>query len=595
MKKGLIPQDFIDQIITSTDIVDIIGKAIPLKKRGINLTACCPFHDEKTPSFYVSPQKQIYHCFGCGAGGNVIGFLKEYENLNFVETIEELASLQGLEVPRENTPNFNPEAQKKTKDQQTLIYEILDKANKLYQWQLRKDKDAKKIIDYIKSRKLSAQTVKIFALGFASDNWRNLLQTLSSQYKLNDLINAGLIIQNNGQTYDKFRNRLIFPIKNRQGKVIGFGGRAIEKEQQPKYLNSPETPVFHKGNEIYGLYEIRKSRISLDYLLVTEGYMDVIGLYEHGFKKAIATLGTALTEQHIKRLFRETNKLVFCFDSDSAGKQAAIRALHLILPFLKEEKEAFFLSLPDNEDPDSFIQKNKLEVFEEKIKNATSALDFGLEALTHQINFEKADDKARLIEQSTHLISLMNPAYETMFVHTLSEKLKISPQQLNNLISFYKKKNNTAKKQTQKSTHFKPLQLKKDQLALEEKAIALLIQHPKAALHLPTIELAKTENHSKDNLLIDTLDLAKATEHTGLLFEHLQEQYPSESNYLFSLSSIDFSLLSENEAFSELNAIFIKLKQKNDDIILNKLIEKTKYAALTTTEKAQMKRLLQRN
>ena len=195
MKTGLIPQDFIDQIITSTDIVDIIGKAIPLKKRGINLTACCPFHDEKTPSFYVSPQKQIYHCFGCGAGGNVIGFLKEYENLNFVETIEELAAIQGLEVPRENTQNFTPEAQKKAKDQQTFLYEILDKANKLYQWQLRKDKDAKKIIDYIKSRKLSAQTVKTFALGFASDNWRNLLQTLSSQYKPNDLINAGLIIR----------------------------------------------------------------------------------------------------------------------------------------------------------------------------------------------------------------------------------------------------------------------------------------------------------------------------------------------------------------------------------------------------------------
>ncbi|MCF6775249.1 DNA primase [Thiotrichales bacterium 19X7-9] len=599
MGKGLIPQDFINQLVASSDIVEIIGKAIPLKKRGINLTACCPFHDEKTPSFYVSPQKQIYHCFGCGAGGNVIGFLKEYERLNFVETVEELASLQGLSIPYElnsqqsTSNNTNGDHNKQLIEQ---LYEITDKANKLFHWQLKHHPNAHEVIDYIKSRGISAETAKLFALGFAPDQWRILLDTFSDKYDLNLLEKSGLIVQNqSGRYYDKFRNRLIFPIRNRQGKLIAFGARALNNEQQPKYLNSPETAIFHKSNEIYGLYELRKLRIQVNYLLVTEGYLDVISLHEHGFKQAVATLGTALTEQHIKRLFRETQTLIFAFDGDTAGKQAAIRALTMILPMLNHNRQVKFLTLPDNEDPDSYIKKYGLNRFQALVDQATPALEYALASIAEKDD-NSADAKARMFEKAIELLLKMDISYQTVFKQILTQQFKLTEKQLDHTISTYQKRN--IHKQTasqQKKPITKPLKLIKERLSLEEKAIALILQQPQVAsdIHIPK-ELTEDTNITL-MLLMNLITKAQQLPYTQLLLEHMTEEHPQQKQYLFAISAIDFPFLSLKEVQTELNATFIKLKQKNDDILLSRLIEKSKHTPLNIQEKKLLKQLLSRH
>ncbi|MCF6768248.1 DNA primase [Thiotrichales bacterium 19S11-10] len=588
MGKGLIPRDFINQLVASTDIVEVISKFIPLKKRGINLTACCPFHDEKTPSFYVSPQKQIYHCFGCGAGGNVISFLKDYERLSFVETIEEIALLQGLEIPYEKSTSINNHSTQDTQ-QIDLLYEVMDKANKLFYWQLKHHANANKAINYIKSRHISATTAKLFSLGFAPDQWQTLLNTLSKQYPIGLLKLSGLVTSNDsGRSYDKFRNRLIFPIRNRRGKLIAFGGRALDKDQNPKYLNSPETPIFHKSNEVYGLYEIRKLKIQLDFLLVTEGYLDVISLHEHGFKKAVATLGTALTEQHLKRLFRETSVLIFAFDGDQAGQQAAIRALHLALPSLNQQHQVKFLTLPDSEDPDSFICSQGLEAFDQLVKEAKPALDFAISNLLKETNLEDSDAKARTIEKAIELLSKMDSAYQITFKQSLAKALTLTEKQLDYVIK-HKKVTPLPVKNIEK-----PLILKKERLSLIEKAIALILQTPKAIL---SFEMPNDTYVSSTalQLLKQVIEQAKETPHTALLLEHITNKNPHQKQYLYAISAIDFPFLSENEIQTELNATFIKLKAQNDDIMLNRLIEKSKHTNLSLQEKEQLKQLLTRH
>ncbi|MCF6764571.1 DNA primase [Thiotrichales bacterium 19S3-7] len=600
MNKGLIPRDFINQLVASTDIVDIISKSVPLKKRGINLTACCPFHDEKTPSFYVSPQKQIYHCFGCGAGGNVISFLKEYERLNFIETIEELALMQGLSIPYEanNQTNTTNATIKTTADNDAIkqLYDITDKANKLFRWQLKHHPNAPEAINYIKSRAISAETAQTFSLGFAPDQWRTLFNTFNTSYSIELLEKSGLIVQNSsGGHYDKFRKRLIFPIRNRQGKVIAFGARALNSEQKPKYLNSPETPIFHKSNEIYGLYEIRKLRINFDYLLVTEGYLDVISLHEHGFKHAVATLGTALTEQHIKRLFRETQTVIFAFDGDTAGQQAAMRALSMILPMLNQNRQAKFLTLPENEDPDSYIKAYGLKQFQTLVEGATSALEYTLECITTNSD-SSADAKATMIEKAIDFLLKMDITHQLIFKQTLAKQIKLTPKQLDEAIKFHQKQTHHKAPSTQQhKPTIKPLRLIKERLSLEEKAIALILQQPQATatIEIPT-KLTKDAKNSLD-LLITLFKKAQHMPNTALLLDYMVELHPQQKQYLYAISAIDFPFLDLNEVETELNATFIKLNQKNDDILLSKLIEKSKHTHLNIQEKALLKQLLSRH
>ena len=342
---GLIPQSFIDDLLNRSDIVDVVSSRIQLKKAGKNYSACCPFHKEKTPSFSVSPDKQFYYCFGCGAGGNALGFVMDHDQLDFPEAVEELAKRAGMDVPREESGR--PRAPRQAVD--SPLYTLLEAAAEHYRQALRNHPQRRYAVDYLKGRGLSGEIARDFGLGFAPPGWDNLFKQLGTDaLQQKAMIDAGLLIENadSGKRYDRFRDRIMFPIRDSRGRVIAFGGRVLG-DDKPKYLNSPETPVFHKGQELYGLFEARKFNRDLDEIMVVEGYMDVIALAQQGLRNAVATLGTATSEEHLKRLFRLVPSVLFCFDGDAAGRNAAWRALESTLPSLQDGRRARFLFLPD--------------------------------------------------------------------------------------------------------------------------------------------------------------------------------------------------------------------------------------------------------
>ncbi len=393
---GRIPQSFIDDLIARVDIAEVIGERVRLKKAGRDLKACCPFHDEKTPSFTVSPTKQFYHCFGCGAHGTVLGFLMDYERLDFVDAVEELAGRLGLEVPREGAgENTVPAPRHDT------LYAALEAANAFYTRQLKVHPQAARAIDYLKGRGVSGEVARDFAIGFAPPGWDNVVGALRERFGEDTLVDAGLAIRNErGSVYDRFRDRVMFPIRDGRGRVIAFGGRVMDPEQSPKYLNSSESPVFHKGRELYGLWEARRSSRRLERLLVVEGYMDVVALAQHGIGYAVATLGTAATPDHVERLFRVTSNVVFAFDGDAAGRRAATRALEIVLPALRDGREVDFLFLPEGEDPDTRVRAVGREGFEADVQSAVSALEFLFADLEHGLK-KSPEGIARLLEQAT--------------------------------------------------------------------------------------------------------------------------------------------------------------------------------------------------
>ncbi len=399
---GRIPQRFIDELMTRTDIVDVIDGRVPLKKAGREYKACCPFHDEKTPSFSVSQDKQFYHCFGCGAHGTAIGFLMEYEHMDFVEAVEHLAARHGLEVPREGGAEKPEKAGEAGKD----LLEVLAAADRFYREQLRRHPDAKQAVAYLKQRGLTGETAARFGLGFAPDGWDNLLRAIGrDETARRALEHAGLVTKRSTQGYyDRFRNRIMFPIHDHRGRVVGFGGRVLG-EGEPKYLNSPETPVFHKGAELYGLYAARGAIKSAGKALVVEGYMDVVALAQHGIDYAVGTLGTATTRAHLERVFRYCTEVVFCFDGDRAGRAAAWRALESLLPTLGEGRQASFLFLPEGDDPDSAVNREGGEGFEQRIRAATPFSDFLVQHLAGQTDTTRMDGRARLIELARPLIA----------------------------------------------------------------------------------------------------------------------------------------------------------------------------------------------
>ena len=388
-----IPQDFIDELITRTDIVELIDSYVSLKQKGKEFMACCPFHNEKTPSFTVSPDKQFYHCFGCGAHGTALGFLMEYEHLDFVEAVEALAKILGLAVPRDEAATIK-------NDHQDLLV-LLEQANVYYQKMLR---EHQKAIEYLKTRGVSGEVAAKFGLGFAPDGFSNLLSQFENAATEEQLIKTGLIKKNEkGNKFDRFRNRIVFPIKDRRGRVIGFGGRVLGNEV-PKYLNSPETPVFHKSEALYGLYEARKIKETAHSILVVEGYMDVVALAQHGIENVVATLGTATTTQHIQQLFRYTQEIIFCFDGDRAGRDAAWRAAQQTIPLFKDGLEAKFLFLPQDEDPDSMIRTRGKEIFLQYIAEGETLSSFIFDKLNENIDIRTPAGKARLAQIAKPLL-----------------------------------------------------------------------------------------------------------------------------------------------------------------------------------------------
>jgi DNA primase len=427
---GRIPQHFIDDLIGRTDIVELIGSRVPLKKAGREFKACCPFHDEKSPSFWVSPDKQFYHCFGCGAHGTALGFLMNYDRLAFPEAVEELANRAGVEVPREGGDGRDAQ-----RDAGDALYELNARVAKHFSAALAGDARARA---YVAKRGLDAESVARFQVGFAVNSWNDVLRRFGKDgASVRQLAELGLVIERDGgeardgeRHYDRFRDRLMFPIRDSRGRTIAFGGRVIG-DGEPKYLNSPETPLFHKGRELYGLYEVRQSRAKLTRLLVVEGYIDVVRLHQAGIRYAVATLGTATTPEHLKRIFRLVSEVVFAFDGDRAGRAAAWRALVNALPEVREGREIRFLFLPEGHDPDTLVAAEGAEAFEQRLAGALPLSEYLMRELGTQADLAHADGRAHFAELARPLVARVTPGvYRELLVARVAEAIKLQPDRL---------------------------------------------------------------------------------------------------------------------------------------------------------------------
>lgn len=426
---GRIPQNFIDDLLSRVNIVDVVDARIRLKKAGKNHHACCPFHSEKTPSFTVASDKQFYYCFGCGAKGNAIGFVMEYDHIDFPEAVELLAGTVGLEVPKEET---SPQQQKQQQERSTH-YDLMSSANEFYQQQLRFHAEKDAPVNYLKKRGLSGKAAKFFEIGFAPPGWDNLKSTLATDDdKLKSLIDTGMIIsKDDGKCYDRFRNRVVFPIRDVRGRTIGFGARTLG-DDKPKYLNSPETPIFNKGHELYGLYECRQIRQPLKRFVVVEGYMDVVALHEYGVHYAVATLGTATSTTHLQKMFKIAPEIVFCFDGDEAGRKAAKRGLELVLPVLEDGQQIRFMFLPEGEDPDTVVRKEGKEGFEQRLQHAQGISEFLLQTIKQDIDdSDSLEGRARLAKLAAPMIQqIPGTALKSLFWQALADETRLESSEL---------------------------------------------------------------------------------------------------------------------------------------------------------------------
>ena len=427
-----IDRDFINDLSDRVDIVDLINRRVPLKKAGKDYKACCPFHQEKTPSFTVAPDKQIYHCFGCGESGNAIDFVMSFDHLNFQEAVETIASEAGMSVVYDQSA--------KPVDPKLARYrELMTEVCEFYQQQLKSSVAKNKVVNYAKGRGLSGEIAKRFELGFAPPGWDNLFTHFHNRPEaIQDLAVMGLLVpkkDKKGAYYDRFRDRLMFPIHNSRGDVIAFGGRVLSKEDQPKYLNSPETPIFSKSRELYGLHHARKHSRNIDYILVVEGYMDVVALHQAGITQAVATLGTATTKEHLGVLSRSTNQIVFCFDGDRAGRDAAWKALQIALPVIKSGLVVKFLFLPDGEDPDSMVAKESLSAFKKRIDQAQPLSQFLFDHLAAQVEFQTIEGKTLFLDRVMGFIQQVTyPIYQQQLVEGVAQLVGQSVEQIQALM-----------------------------------------------------------------------------------------------------------------------------------------------------------------
>jgi DNA primase len=414
-----LPDAFIDDLLARTDIVELVGSRVPLKRQGREYSARCPFHDERSPSFTVSPVKQFYHCFGCGAHGTAISFLMNYDRLEFLDAVEELAKKVGMEIPRDQRAVVaNPDS----RDQ----YAALEAAAKFFQQQLEASDKAR---SYFDRRGVDAENRARFGLGYAPDAFDGLKNALGTDERRMALLEkTGMFSKSdNGRVYDKFRDRVMFPIYDRRGRVIAFGGRVLDKEDGPKYLNSPETPLFHKGRELYGLWQVRQAHAKIPRLVVVEGYMDVVALFQYGVTQAVATLGTATTPDHAELLFRNAADVYFCFDGDKAGRGAAWKAVESVLPRMRDGRQAFFLFLPEGEDPDSIVRKEGSAGFEARLQQATSLSDFFFAEHTREVNLETLEGRARLAERAKpQLQQIPDGAFRDLMLQRLAELARLN-------------------------------------------------------------------------------------------------------------------------------------------------------------------------
>jgi len=427
----VIPESFKQDLLNRVDIVEVVSRYVRLKKGGANFQGLCPFHNEKSPSFTVSPAKQFYHCFGCGAHGNAIGFLMSYGGLGYVDAVKDLASMAGMQVP-EAQPRSREEAQRdaERKERETDLAAVMEAAMEFYRAELKKSPRA---IEYLKGRGLTGEIAARFRIGFAPDDWQGLKGAFPD-YEHSSLVEAGLVIANEGKRYDRFRDRIMFPILNARGAVIGFGGRVLG-DGEPKYLNSPETPLFEKGREVYGLAQARDAMRAAGRVLVVEGYMDVVALAQFGVGYAVATLGTATTPVHVSKLLRLTDELVFSFDGDAAGRKAAWRALEVSLPLAADAKPIRFLFLPAEHDPDSFIRAHGKEAFEQLVREAPTLSEFLIAELRSEHDLNKPEGRAGfLVASKVHLEKLTAPALRLQLLREFALLARVSSDDVERLL-----------------------------------------------------------------------------------------------------------------------------------------------------------------
>jgi DNA primase len=502
----MIPPSFIQDLLGRVDIVEVVDRHVKLKRAGANYVACCPFHSEKSPSFTVSPTKQFYHCFGCGAHGTAVGFLMEHAGMGFVEAVKDLAQSVGMKVPEEE----RSESAKQRARQGESLHEVLLRAAQHYRNQL---KDAPQAIAYLKKRGLSGEIAKRFGIGYVPEEWQNLAAAFTD-YDGPMLATAGLVKQKeDGKRYDVFRNRIIFPIVDVRGNVIGFGGRVLG-EGEPKYLNSPETPVFEKGRELYGLYQARRAIRDAGRVLVVEGYMDVVALAQAGVEYAVATLGTATTPVHVQKLLRQADEIVYCFDGDSAGRRAAWRALENSLAHLADGKQIRFLFLPDGEDPDTYVRKHGKASFEALLGKAVPLSRFLLDELGGRVDLAAAEGRARLVHEAKPLLKQIPAnALRLQLVRELAEKSRLSPEEVAQLCELGSAAGARAQQAAPARVARKPI------TSLAEQILRLLVSSP---------ELVHTLS-AEQQALLDTPEMAPVSE----LIETVRESGASSTPMLF--------------------------------------------------------------
>lgn len=499
-----IPDAFIDDLLARTDIVEVVGSRVPLKRQGREYSARCPFHDERSPSFTVSPTKQFYHCFGCGAHGTAISFLMNYDRLEFLDAVEELAKRVGLEVPRDTR-------QRNESGESRELYAAVEAASQFFQQQLQTSAKAKA---YLERRGVDAENRARFGIGYAPEGWEGLKSALGTDARRLALLEkVGLFSRNDsGRVYDKFRDRVMFPIHDRRGRVIAFGGRVLEKDDGPKYLNSPETVLFHKGRELYGLWQVRQAHAKIPRLIVVEGYMDVVALFQYGVNTAVATLGTATTPDHAELLFRNAADVFFCFDGDRAGRGAAWKALESVLPRMRDGRQAFFLFLPEGEDPDTIVRKEGAAGFDARLAQAMPLSEFFYNELSKDVNLAGMEGKARLAERAKPLLAgIPDGAFRDLMLQRLTEMTGVGQRA-------------AAAEPARPAPSMRPGRggAPAPKRSLVRTAIALLLQKPALAAELEPPYLFGALRQPGIGLLVELVSLARERPGitTGAVLEH---------------------------------------------------------------------------
>ncbi|WP_115717630.1 DNA primase [Gallaecimonas mangrovi] len=574
---GTIPRDFIDDLLARTDIVELVNSRVKLKKTGKNYSACCPFHSEKTPSFSVSPQKQFYYCFGCGAKGDAIKFVEEFDRVGFAEAVEELAAMHGMEVPREQGPQRNAQAQERREDTYALMQDI----QRYYYQNLKSHPGA---VDYLKGRGLTGDIVKQFGIGFVPDEWDSVLKQFGNSFERQQLLmDTGMLVQNDkGRRYDRFRDRIMFPIRDRRGRTIAFGGRVLG-DGTPKYLNSPETRIYHKGSELYGLYEARQANRDLARLVVVEGYMDVVALYQAGITYAVASLGTSTTSDQLELLFRSTPEVICCYDGDRAGREAAWRAMENALPLLRDGRTLKFIFLADGEDPDSMVRKEGKDAFEAQLAKAQPLSQFLFQELEKSIDMASPDSRSRLAEKAVPLLErLPDSVYRVMLREQLAKRLGVAEEQLERFVAKAPANAQAAATKQKKGNAGRP--------PLMRLTIAILVQHPALATELPEMdfrELRLPGAEVMDEVVRAIRNGSVPT--TGQLLRRLEN---SQNAPIYNkLAELDLSAVEDNLA-PELFGAFERLLNESLEIRYQELVAKQDRKQATEEEIQELMALI---